>query len=199
MIDAEVRAALAPVLDRAARVLARLRVPPLAVTGAGLLAALAAAVAAGAAAWTLALVLWLVSRVFDGLDGPLARASGGATSFGGWADITADLTAYGAFVAGCAIGNPDARVACLVLLVTYYVNGGSLLALSAAATGRGVERPDERTFHFRRGLAEGTETTVVHALMVVLPAWMPAIAWVFAGAVTITILQRVRAAATLLR
>jgi phosphatidylglycerophosphate synthase len=194
VIDGEVRAALAPAFERVAGALARRGVPALAVTVTGLVLALAAAVAAALALWWLALVLWLVSRLPDGIDGPLARATGGGTPFGGWADISADLTAYGAFVAGCAIGNPDARVACLVLLVTYYVNGGSLLALSAAATERGIVRPDERTFHFTRGLAEGTETIVVHALMVLLPAWMPTIAWVFAGAVTVTIGQRVRLA-----
>ncbi|MEX1164953.1 MAG: CDP-alcohol phosphatidyltransferase family protein, partial [Nitriliruptor sp.] len=169
MIDAEVRAALAPTLDRIAVRLARHRVPPLAVTAIGLVLALAAATAAAFALWWLALALWLLSRISDGIDGPLARASGGGTPLGGWADISADLAAYGSFVAGCAIGNPDARVACLVLLLTYYVNGGSLLALSAAATERRIERPDERTFHFPRGLAEGTETIVVHSLMVLLP------------------------------
>lgn len=199
MIDAELREALAPTWDRLARGLARRNVSPLALTVSGLVLALASAVAAAAAMWWLALVLWLVSRVFDGLDGPVARASGGGTPFGGWADISADLAAYGAFVVGCAIGNPDARVACLVLLLTYYVNGGSLLALSAAATEQGADRADERTFHFGRGLAEGAETIVVHSLMVLFPAWMPILAWGFAVAVVITILQRVHRAVRLLR
>jgi phosphatidylglycerophosphate synthase len=199
MIDREVRTLLAPGLDPIARALARWGVRPLALTLAGLVLALAAAVAAGRAAWTIALVLWLLSRVPDGLDGPVARATGRASDLGGWADITADITAYGAFVVGCAIGNPDARVACLVLLLTYYVNGGSLLALSAAATNRRLARPDERTFHFTRGVAEGTETIVVHSLMVLVPAWMTVLAWGFAAAVIVTIAQRVRLAVRLLR
>jgi phosphatidylglycerophosphate synthase len=199
MIDAEVRAALAPTFDRIAGRLARRGVPALAMTVTGLVLALAAAVAAGLALWWLALVLWPASRLPDGIDGPLARATGRGTPFGGWADISADLAAYGSFVAGCAIGKPDARVACLVLLLTYYVNGGSLLALYAAATERRIERPDERTFHFTRGLAEGTETIVVHSLMVLLPAWMPALAWGFSVAVLVTIVQRLRSAVTILR
>jgi len=198
VIDTEVRAALAPALERVGGWLARRGVRPLAVTLVGLLLALAAAVAAGAALWGWALALWLASRVPDGLDGPVARAGGGGTALGGWADITADLAAYGAFVAGCAIGNPDARVACLVLLVTYYVNGGSLLALSAAAHERGVDTGDGRTFHFTRGLAEGTETIVVHSLLVLVPAWMPVLAWGFAAAVVVTIGQRIRLAVRLL-
>jgi phosphatidylglycerophosphate synthase len=199
MIDTEVRTLLAPGLDRAGRWLARRGVRPLALTLLGLVLALAAAAAAALALWGWALALWLLSRLPDGLDGPVARASGGGTAFGGWADITADLAAYGTFVAGCAIGSPDARVACLVLLLTYYVNGGSLLALSAAAHERGIARADERTFHFTRGLAEGTETIVVHSLMVLLPAWMPVLAWGFSAAVLVTIGQRIRLARRLLR
>lgn len=198
MIDAEVRAALAPTFDRVARRLASRRVPPLAMTLTGLVLAFAAATAAALALWWVALALWLISRLPDGIDGALARLTRGGTPLGGWADISADLTAYGTFVVGCAIGNPDARLACLVLLLTYYVNGGSLLALSAAATGRAVERPDERTFHFHRGLAEGTETIVVHSLMVLLPARMPVLAWGFAAAVLITIAQRIRLATRIL-
>lgn len=198
MIDREMRSLLAPTFDRTARLLGRFGVRPLTMTIAGLALALAAATAAAFGVWWLALVLWLVSRIPDGLDGALARASGGGTELGGWADITADLAAYGSFVAGCAIGNPDARVACIVLLFTYYVNGGSLLALSAAATVRGVERDDERTFHFPRAVAEGAETIAVHALMVLVPPWMPHLAWGFAAAVGATIVQRVRLATRLL-
>jgi phosphatidylglycerophosphate synthase len=191
VLDQPVRAWLEPLLDAPARGLVRARVGPTTLTVLGLLLALAAALAAGFAAWWLALGLWLVSRIPDGLDGPVARLSGRESAFGGWADLSSDMTAYGAFVVGCAIGQPDARIACLVLLLTYYVNGGSLLAYSAAAERARVERPDERTFHFTRGLAEGTETIAVHALMVLFPAWMATIAWVFAGAVVVTILQRI--------
>ena len=193
------RAALSPVLDRSAAALARVGVRPMALTVAGLVLALLAAVAAAMTLWMAALGLWLASRVADGLDGPLARTTKRVSPFGGWADISADLGAYGAFIAGCAVGNPQATTACLVLLVLYYVNGGSLLALSAAASQRGVARSDERTFHFPRGLAEGTETIVVHSLMALMPAWIPGLAWGFAAMVAVTIGQRVVLAARILR
>lgn len=192
MIDGEVRRALAPLWDRGARVCERVGLTPTALTVTGLVIALAASAAAAVAAWPWALALWLASRIPDGLDGPLARRTGTSTAFGGWADIVADMAAYGAFVAGCAIGNPDARLACVVLLLTYYVNGASFLALSAAVEARRTQRPDERTFHFRRAFAEGTETIVVHALMVLLPALMAPIAWGFAALVLATTLQRTR-------
>jgi phosphatidylglycerophosphate synthase len=190
VLDAPLRRRLAPALDRAGAALARRGVRPLTLTVLGLLLALAAAVAAALALFPLAAALWLLSRVPDGLDGPVARARGSASAFGGWADLTADMAAYGSFVVGCAIGRPDAATACLVLLLTYYVNGGSLLAYSAAAERAGVDAPDQRTFHFTPGLAEGTETIVVHTAMALFPAAMAPIAWLFALAVLVTIGQR---------
>ena len=190
MLDATLRPRLQPVLDPIARLLVHLGLTPMAVTLGGLATGLAAAGAAAAAWWWTALGLWLLSRLLDGLDGPLAEARGETSAFGGFADFVADLSVYGAFAVGCAIGQPDASLALLVLLLTYYVNGGSLLAFSAAAERAGVDAPDGRTFHFTRGLAEGTETIVARSLFVLFPDAMATLAWVFAVMVTITIVQR---------
>ncbi len=201
MLDASFRARLAPLWEAVARSLHRRGVAPIALTLLGLGLALAAAAAAALTWWVAALVLWLVSRVPDGLDGPVARIAGRASAFGGWADITADMAAYSAFVVGCAIGQPDAMLACLVLLFAYHVNASSLLAYAAAvATARperalgghpGTGAVDHRTLHLSRGLAEGTETIVVHALMVAFPAAMAPLAALFAVVVLLTVLQRV--------
>ena len=190
MLDPTVRRLLRPTTERVARRLAAAGIGANALTLTGLVLGLASATAAALAAWPAALVLWLTSRIPDGLDGPVARAAGTDGERGGWLDLTADFTVYGAFVVGCGIGNPDARVACLVLLGTYYVNGTTLLAYSAAAERRRQRRPDDRTFHFHRGLAEGTETIVAHALLVLFPAVMAPIAWSFAGLVAITAAHR---------
>lgn len=190
MLDATLRPRLEPALGALARGLHRVGVAPLAVTLAGLVVGLAAAVAAALAWWWVALGLWLASRLLDGLDGPLAHARGGSSAFGGYADLIADLTVYGAFVVGCALGQPDAMVPLLVLLLTYYVNGASLLAYSAAAERAGVMAPDGRTFHFTRGLAEATETIVAHTLFVLVPGHLALLAWVFAAMVLVTIVQR---------
>lgn len=199
MIDRELRRVLAPTLDGMARRLSRLGARPMHATAGGLILAVGAATAAARGAWIVALCLWLVSRLADGIDGPLARVTGTDGPLGGWADISADFAAYGVFVVGCGIGNPDARVACLVLLLTYYVNGGTLLALAAAAAVRGVPKQDERTLLFTRSLAEGTETIVVHSVMVLFPVWMSAVAWTFALVVLATIGQRTVVAFRMLR
>jgi len=190
VLDATLRHRFAPLLDAAGGLLARRGVHPIAVTLAGVIVALAAAGAAAAAQWRWALVLWLTSRLLDALDGPIARAGGGATDLGGVLDMASDVVAYAATVVGAAIGNPDAVVACLVLLATYYVNGSVFLLGSLVAERRGRARPDERSLHFTRGLAEGTETVLAHAAMFAVPSVMAPVAWVFAAMVAVTAVQR---------
>lgn len=184
------RAALGPVTDRAGARLARTGVRPLALTGTAWVVGVAACVAAGAGAWHLALVLWLGNRVLDGLDGAVARAVG-VTERGGFLDLVADFSIYAGFVVGVAVAVPSARLACLVLLTTYYVSGAAFLALSSLLERRRHRLGDERSLRFVGGLAEGTETAIVYVLFALLPQHAATIAWLFAGAVAVTAVQRV--------
>jgi phosphatidylserine synthase len=173
-------------------------------TAAGLVLGLGSATAAAAGWWAAALVLWLVSRLADGLDGPLARrrrgrAGCGDAGAGGFFDITADFAVYGATVVGVAVGAGGALWPFLLVLVAYYVNGTAFLAFSSIAerTGRTIE--DGRSLSFLGGLAEGTETIVVHALWMVLPFWAGRIAVVWAAVVTVSAVQRMVAGYRALR
>lgn len=198
MLDRQVRAALDPALSALATRLAAVGVTPNGLTLLGLVLGLASAVAVALTSWWLGLALWLLSRLADGLDGPVARLTGG-TELGGYLDLVADFTVYGAFIAGVGIGVPDARVAALAVLVTYYVNGAAFLAYSSAAERRRQRLDDGRSFSFVGGLAEGTETIVVHGLLCLVPAVAPSVSgaavaiglWAWAAVVGATAVQRV--------
>ena len=197
VMDEAVRGALRGVLAPLARGLGRAGVRPGHLTLLGLLLGLAAAVAAGAQAWWWALALWLVGRLPDGLDGVLARQQGAASDHGGFLDVMADFTGYGAFVVGVAVGVPDARVACAALLFAYYLNGSAFLAISGLAEKRRDQVVDgDRSLQFVTGLTEGTETVLAHALFAVLGALQPSgvapAVWVFTAMVLVTVGQRVR-------
>lgn len=198
MLDPMVRRALAPTLERVGRRLAGLGVSADALTVAGLVLGLGAALAVATTRWWLGLGLWLVSRLLDGLDGAVARA-GSPSESGAFLDIVSDFTVYGAFVVGVAVAVPDARLACAVLLFTYYVNGASFLAYSSLAERRGLAARDERSLRFLGGLTEGTETVLVHSLFCLVPAAAAPIAWIFAVAVGLTALWRTVFAARALR
>lgn len=200
MLDRQIRQASGPTLDRAGTWISAAGIPAGAVTASGWIIGVGACIAAAESAWPTALALWLANRAFDGLDGPVARA-GGATERGGLFDIVADFSIYAGFVAGVAAAVPPARLACVVLLVAYYISGTTLLALSSllerrAPTHRvgdpGPAVPgDNRSLRFAGGLAEGAETVVVYVLFCLLPGSAAQIAWAFAAAVGVTSLQRI--------
>jgi phosphatidylglycerophosphate synthase len=200
MFDRQLRAVVAPALGRVGSRLAGGGVRPGAITGVGWLFGAGACVAAAERAWPTALGLWLANRLFDGLDGPVARVRG-ASELGGYLDILADFSIYGGFVVGVAVAVPAARLACLVLFLTYYLSGTAFLALSSLleSRGRAGARADERSLRFAGGLAEGAETIAVYALFCLLPGSAEWIAWAFAAAVGVTALQRVAAGVRQLR
>lgn len=190
MLDRRAREITGPLWDAGGRRLAALGVSPTAVTATGFVIGVGACVAAALAWWWTALALWLLNRIIDGLDGPLARVHG-ETDGGGFLDIMADFAIYGGFVVGVAVAVPDARLACAALLGAYYVNGSAFLALSSLLERSRAGHDDERSLRFVGGIAEGSETIIVHAVLCVLPGHAALIAWIFAGAVVFTAGQRV--------
>jgi phosphatidylserine synthase len=188
VLDGAARRVLEPGLDRLAAGLDRSWVSPDRITAAGLVLGLGSAGAAALQAWPVALVLWLVSRLADGLDGPLARRRRSRTGepdagAGGFFDITADFAVYGAGVLGVAVGTAGAGTGpwepFLLVLLAYYLNGAAFLAFSSIAERSGRRLDDGRSLSFLGGLAEGTETVVVHALWLLFPdqAWRIAVVW----------------------
>ncbi len=197
MFDAALRRRLDAPLARAAARLDRAWVTPDRLTLAGLALGLASAGLAAGQLWGWALAAWLLSRVMDGLDGPLARRRAGQGSpAGGFLDITADFLVYGATVVGVAVGTASTSpswtwLPFAAVLLAYYVNGTAFLAFSSIAERTGHRLDDGRSLSFFGGVAEGAETILVHSLWLLLPLQAPLIACVWAGVVGFSALHRV--------
>ncbi len=205
MLDPTARRVLDRPLSGLARLLDRPWVSPNQLTLLGLAAGLASAATAAGQLWWWALGLWLLSRLLDGLDGPLARRRRPAahghpetspgSEAGGFLDITADFAVYGATVVGVAIGATRQYdvgwLPFLLVLLGYYINGTAFLAFSSIAERTGRQRQDGRSLSFLGGLAEGTETIAVHSLWLVVPAHAAAIATAWAAVVGVSAAQRI--------
>lgn len=185
MFDARLRPVLAPSLDRAAAVLDRPGITPDRLTLLGLALGLGSALAAALAAWPLAVVLWLASRLADGVDGPLARRRHRDDGAGGFLDISCDFVVYGATVVGVAIGSGAPLWPFLLVLLAYYVNGTAFLAFSSIAERTDRRIDDGRSLSFLGGLAEGAETIAVHTLWLLFPHLAGEIAVVWAAVVAV--------------
>ena len=199
MLDEELRRGTKPLYGPVARMLARRGFTGEAVTGIGLGVGVACLVAVALGFNLLALVLWLGNRLFDGLDGEVARLRGETSEYGAFLDIVADFFVYGGLLAALAIQHPEARLALAVLYFAYYLNGSFFLALSGILERLKAERLTERGLHFRRSLTEGFETIVAGVLFLLFPAHVSLVAWVFAAMVFVSAAQRLLDARRILK
>lgn len=196
MLDPAVRRLIDPPLNRVGRWLARHGVAADAVTLAGLGIGLCSAAAVIYGMFAAALGLLLVSRLADGLDGAVARATR-KTDFGGYLDITADFFFYGVVPLAFAIHDPaNNALAAAVLLTSFYANGSSFLgyAILAEKHGMKTDARGEKTLYFSNGLLEGTETILFFVLLCVLPGLFTPLAYIFAALCFITAVLRILAA-----
>jgi phosphatidylglycerophosphate synthase len=137
--------------------------------------------------------LLLLSRLFDGLDGAVARQTQ-PTDRGGFLDITLDFIFYAAVVLAFALADPAANaLAAAALLAGFMGTGSSFLAFAVIAAKRQMSKPMSigKSFYFLGGLTEGTETLVFFVAMCLWPAQFALLAWVFAGLCAVTTAARV--------
>jgi phosphatidylglycerophosphate synthase len=193
MLDKAVQQALRPLMTQAARGLVRLGVGADAISVAGFAVGMAAAGAIAFQHYLPGLALLLISRLMDGLDGAVARATH-PTDRGGFLDITLDFLFYAAIPLAFALADPATNALPAALLLTAFIGtGSSFLAFAIVAEKRGLSDtalPD-KSFYFLGGLTEATETIAAFAAMCLWPAWFPAIAYGFAALCGITIALRI--------
>ena len=193
MLDGMMRGLIDPPLERLARPLVRAGVSADALTLAGLAAGVFCALCVGLGWFWAALGALALSRLADGLDGAVARATR-RSDFGGFLDIVCDFIFYGAVPLAFALHDP-ARNALpgAALLFAFYVNGASFLAYAAVAARRGMVASSRgvKAIYFTAGLAEGTETIAVFAAMMIFPQGFVWLAYGFAAVCLVTAAGRV--------
>ncbi|MFQ6551433.1 CDP-alcohol phosphatidyltransferase family protein [Aestuariibius insulae] len=193
MLDAAARKLIDPPLNALGRSIAGQGISANQVTLAGLILGLVAAllIAVGATGW--ALIPLLASRLADGLDGAVARASA-RTDFGGYLDIACDFLFYGVIPLAFVLNNPDANGAAgAFLLTSFYFNGTSFLGYAILAEKAQIttEARGVKSLYFTGGLLEGTETIVFFVLLCLFPGLFPALAWIFGALCFITAISRI--------
>lgn len=190
MLDRFFRQRLNPFLNRVAALLDRLQVTPMQLTlggfGCGLL--LIPCLAWGAYGW--ALLLLLMNRVLDGLDGALARYQGQITDRGGYFDIVGDFIVYAGFVFGFALAQPTHALPAAFVLFAYMGTSSTFLAYAIMVAKTGPVERGHKTFYYLGGLTEGSETLLWMLLCCCLPQYFPALAWVFGGLCWLTVVSR---------
>ncbi|HEV8037090.1 CDP-alcohol phosphatidyltransferase family protein [Yoonia sp.] len=196
MLDRYARQLIDPPLNLMGRGLAARGISADAVTLIGLALGLFAAllIALGQFGW--ALVPLLASRLADGLDGAVARATQ-KTDFGGYLDIAADFLFYGAIPMAFVLYDPATNGAAgAFLLASFYFNGTSFLgyAILAEKHGHKTDLQGQKTLYYSNGLLEGTETIVFFLLLCLFETFFAPLAWLFGSLCFATAILRILAA-----
>ena len=195
MFDRAARRRLDPLLDGlAARCIAR-GLSANAVTligfGIGLLAMLFIATGQN----LLGLVLLLVNRTADGVDGAIARRTL-PTERGGYLDIVLDFLIYSGVPFAFAVAHPEHALAAAFLIFSFVGTGTSFLAFAIFKR----EAPKlGKAFHYLGGLTEGAETIAVFVLVLLFPDTFSFAAWIFGALCWVTTVGRILAAVGVLR
>jgi len=192
MLDRLALRVLRPGLDRAARGLRALGVGADAVTVTGFVVGMAAAVAIAAGHAMPGLLLMLASRLCDGLDGALARATK-PTDRGAYLDITLDFLFYASVPLAFAVADPLSNgLAAAVLLAAFIGTATTFLAFAALAERRHLASAayPGKGIYYLGGLTEATETLACFVLMCLWPARFALFAGVFAALCAVTIATR---------
>ncbi|MGF1651272.1 MAG: CDP-alcohol phosphatidyltransferase family protein [Hyphomicrobiaceae bacterium] len=183
MFDARLRPLIDPPLNATGRVLAQFGITANAITIAGFILGMAAVPAIIAGWFLTAAGFVIVSRLLDGLDGAVARATR-KTDYGGFLDIVLDFIVYGAIPLAFAVRDPDANaLAAAVLLMSFFANGSSFLAFAVMAAKRTLKTSAQgvKSLYYLSGLAEGAETIVFLVAICLLPEWFAVFAYVYAA------------------
>jgi phosphatidylglycerophosphate synthase len=196
VLDPVLRRWVDPPLNRAGAWLAGRGVSANAISLVGLGVGLLAVPLLAGEHYDWALLVILLNRLIDGLDGAIARKAG-LTPFGGYLDIVCDMAFYAAVPLGFALASPVNAPWAALVLASFVCSATSFLGRAIVAAQRG--EPDDgrhgaKSFFYAAGLIEGSETVFAFVLFCLFPADFPWLGGLFAGLCLWTAAARVIAA-----
>lgn len=195
MFDARIRPLIDPPLEGLAKRLVQVGWSADRVTVLGFAVGLLALPLIAIEAYGLGLVLILLNRLADGLDGAIARQTR-KTDRGGFLDIALDFIFYSSVPFAFALADPlENGLPAAFLIFSFIGTGCSFLAYAIMAEKRGLSTDirGQKSLYYLGGLTEGTETIVFLGLACVFPTWFPALAWIFGTLCWITTATRIYA------
>ena len=193
MFDPSLRRLIDPPLNRAGIWLATKGVSANAATLVGLAVGLLAVPLLAYRHYDAALVVILLNRLVDGLDGAIARHVG-PTAFGGYLDIVCDMVFYAAVPLGFALADPGFAPWAALLLAAFLGTSSSFLARAIMAAQRGEadgQARGQKSFFYAAGIIEGSETICAFVLFCLFPRAFPELAALVAFLCLWTVVARI--------
>ena len=199
MLDSAIRKKIDPYLNELAKFFIKQDVSANQLTVGGFILGLMTIPLLSFHQYTLALLVILLNRLSDGLDGAVARQTV-VTLTGAYLDIVLDFIFYSAVIMGFILAQPDYAVYGALLIFSFIGTGSSFLAFAifAEKLNLNTNLQGKKSFYYLAGLAEGTETIVCLSLMCIFPSYFWVLALGFAIICFIATILRIASSIKLL-
>lgn len=193
MFDDQLRHAKESVFIQLAHLFNLFTLHPATITGIALVFGLLAALFLSQGHDFIGFMLWMLNRIFDGLDGTVARVQDLQSDLGGYLDILSDFLVYALIPAALVWANPTTPNiwGIIGLISIFYLNGASWMYLSALLEKRKLSNLNKKTsVDMPSGLIGGAETILFFSAFILLNQWLAVLFWIMSVMVVITIGQR---------
>lgn len=193
MLDRHLHPRIKPALNRLACALDKPSITPDGLTLAGFAVGVLALPFLALGWYSAALVAIVINRLFDGLDGALARRRG-LSDAGGFLDISLDFLFYALVPFGFALAAPvENALAAAWLLFAFIGTGSSFLAFAALGAKHDIDNPGyaHKSFYYLGGITEGTETILLFVLSCLFPSYFAVFTWIFGALCWLTTTTRI--------
>ncbi|MCH1542809.1 MAG: CDP-alcohol phosphatidyltransferase family protein [Alphaproteobacteria bacterium] len=190
MLDATMRRLIDPPLNAAAGMIGT-KISANSITIGGFLLGGGSAYAVVQGQFTTALILLLLNRMADGLDGAVARQTK-ATDLGAYLDIVSDFVLWAILPLAFLFHDMNNAFAVAVLLLSFAMSMTVFLAYAIQAERRGTvsDAQGKKGFYYLAGLAEGTETILFFIAAMAYPHSFAPLALLFAAFVFLSVIGR---------
>jgi phosphatidylglycerophosphate synthase len=133
-----------------------------------------------------------LNRLFDGLDGAVARQNI-LSDFGGFLDIVCDFIIYAGIVFAFALINPNNQLPAVFLIFSFIGPITSFLAYAIIAAKKDIHthKRGKKSFYHLGGICEGTETAFILILMCLIPTYFAEICYIYGFLCWLTTMGRV--------
>ena len=192
MIDTELNKFLKPTLNEIAKLLIKFGFKANFVTFAGFFFGLCCFYFIINSLFLLAIIFLFLNRLFDGLDGAIARLNG-ETDIGAFYDIILDFIFYSLFPIAFIFLDLNYSYSICFLLLSFVATQTTFLASAWIIEKNKISISDghKKSFFYSGGITEGFETIICFTLMLLFHEFIDFIAYTFGVLCWITFLCRV--------
>ena len=192
MFDKKINLYLKPILTKVANILIKYKFSPNLITLVGFILGIFCFIFLSLGMIYIALFLFLLNRLFDGIDGTLARLTK-PSDLGGFYDIISDFFIYALLPFGFILFDKNNFLSMSLLLTSFIGTCSTFLTTAWIFEKKKIkiEQLSKKSFFYSEGLIEGTETIIIFILMFIFYEVASLIACIFAVLCFITAFIRV--------